>query len=839
MRGIVWKILLVVCASFFVGGAIVDFWYRFVAVPLFGSVCSVELNDIAALIMLGVIVLWSFLSPHRMAGKLWVLIGLYTLLYLELRFMGDRTLHPLVPFHTQMLESLYYADIVPVAMVVYGLTSRRRRRREPHGRENDTASCYFEDSTDVDDLLGHGDMARVLSTVIREEYAHRNNAVGIAVTGEWGAGKSTFLEFLDQSLTDCIRIKFDPWTENSSDVTADLLDRIEEGVRREDMRTARLLRRYFDAVNVTNVTGWFNLTLLAIRRFFDTETPEGQKADMKEKLRELEKPVVVFVDDSDRLPDDQFLKTISIIRGVADLPNVIFIVAFDQQRANAKLKDYGGEDFMRKLFNVMHPLQPIDEKIIARELCRNISLIMCGGLDNNVMSAVNKTLCEINVRRYIPTLREMKRFCNVIEKDYAMIRGSETVNFIDIRQWVVVELIKYTDMLTYTMLRSNPDAYLTLETVFGLNSPCYMLKDGFATGRSESLALLEYLFHDDASGRDDTVLISNPSYFSLYFDGRFPDAYIPSAVEEEYSIEKDDVAFMMRVKADGIIDYIHEFWKERHNTNIESVVCEILTTYPATRLFGVLEAVTLEYVATKRMRKFSELGERDKYREYSRTVAAHPFISVLAWRVMEEFCVFDSHEGVNDDCILKTKHPLVHCAIFNHHIRNRDHDSRIASDGYLFDLLDRLVQEGNHQEVIRVVADCVSADLPEAFLDRYIDAHFLDCLPYLLMWMEDRDTGEKMIYADITAFEGVFLSYDGFTSAMARLRRKGTYDPALLREVRRLVDLTVSTGCKNGYVKAYSFPLLNRYVMEEQKVLSIDALESDSFRDGGDRLEYQ
>lgn len=85
----------------------------------------------------------------------------------------------------------------------------------------------------------------------------------------------------------------------------------------------------------------------------------------------------------------------------------------------------------------------------------------------------------------------------------------------------------------------------------------------------------------------------------------------------------------------------------------------------------------------------------------------------------------------------------------------------------------------------------------------------------------------------------MFLSYDGFTSAMARLRRKGTYDPALLREVRRLVDLTVSTGCKNGYVKAYSFPLLNRYVMEEQKVLSIDALESDSFRDGGDRLEYQ
>lgn len=42
MRGVVWKILLVLCASFFVGGAIVDFWYRFVAVPLFGSVCSVE-----------------------------------------------------------------------------------------------------------------------------------------------------------------------------------------------------------------------------------------------------------------------------------------------------------------------------------------------------------------------------------------------------------------------------------------------------------------------------------------------------------------------------------------------------------------------------------------------------------------------------------------------------------------------------------------------------------------------------------------------------------------------------------------------------------------------------
>jgi len=79
---------------------------------------------------------------------------------------------------------------------------------------------------------------------------------------------------------------------------------------------------------------------------------------------------------------------------------------------------------------------------------------------------------------------------------------------------------------------------------------------------------------------------------------------------------------------------------------------------------------------------------------------------------------------------------------------------------------------------------------PLLFLLETLEAHFLDCLSYIIWWKKDPYTGEKLVYADLGAIEGLFLSYEGFKSKIEKFKCNKLYDIELLNELRRLVDVS-------------------------------------------------
>lgn len=830
-------VLFLICSSFFLEEALIGVWYSWIGLPLFDTVDSSLFFDLVSLGSLSLFICICLLSGHYIPKGMYIIFSVYALIYLEFRFLGSNT-YSLVPFYMPGLNWAAYADIVPIAMAIYAISAKKNISIEEPPRPV-TKTLYFEDRTDVEDILGHKDQAETIAAIIKTEYALSENSVGFAITGEWGAGKSTFLSYLNDSLKDCICINFDPWTERSTNVVSDLLDRIELGIKDKDIVLEKTFRRYVEKVNVTNVTGWFGLMVLAIRNFFDYETEDVRRSKLKAALKNQDKPIVVFIDDSDRLPDDLFLKTVSVIRGIGDFPNMVFIVAFDQQRANDKLKDFGGQDFMCKLFNVIHPLQHVDEDIIKSQLIENISSILTDGphKTESCRAIVDKAFSGLSLKRYLPTLREMKRFCNIIEKDFCIIKDTEILHFIDIRQWLNIELLKFTDLSVYSMIAANPRVYLREETHFGLNSPYYVLKSDAVFSKKESKDLLSALFSPQTGLLKDTCLISNPCYFDLYFNCKFPENYVKSATIDKFTIFEGDSNETRLSKAEGLKEFIHANWSTRNATNIESAVSEILDTYPVDLLYPALEYIAKEYVATRKGTTLKEAGECDGYRKYANVIREHPYLSALSFDKLEELCKFDGHEAADDTCILKSQNPLIHCVIFNYQIRNWDHDGRMYSDDYLFDLLKKLASEGRHHDVVWAVSDCISADLQKKFLSEYLQDHLLDCLPYLLCHYKNPYKKENLIYANIPAIEGLFLSHDGFKKAMSKFKWNKSYDEDLLKELCRLVDLSNYIEIHDEWFKVELFPLLNAYLDGSQTLLSKSHIKSDSFWTDGDRIE--
>ena len=371
-----------------------------------------------------------------------------------------------------------------------------------------------------------------------------------------------------------------------------------------------------------------------------------------------------------------------------------------------------------------------------------------------------------------------------------------------------------------------------------MNSPYYCVKDKVSFGKTWSARLIHNLFPVEIGQQNDTFLISNLRYFNLYSDAFLPENYVTFEDYVHFVIREGDSPDVQSSKCEVIKEFIRSNWKNYRTSNIDSVVCEILKTYPPNLLFPILELIVKEYHANKGMANFGELSEKDNYRKYSRIVRSHIYIAVLAMNAIETICIPNDDDPISDDCILKSKEPLIQCALLNQQIKSCDFDGRVASDGYLFEILKILVNEGKHEDMIWIVTDCDSCILPEEFLKAYVDNLFFDFLQYLLWRDKNHFIGEKLLRVDIAAIEGLFLSYDEFKSTLSRWEYENRYPKDMLEEFGRIVDWSNFHARDYEYLVATKYPLLGKYLREgDYDVISDSVLRSDSFWTEGNRLE--
>ena len=51
---------------------------------------------------------------------------------------------------------------------------------------------------------------------------------------------------------------------------------------------------------------------------------------MKQSLQKIDRPIVVFIDDLDRLGGNEIMEVLKLIRNVANFPGLKFVAAYDR-----------------------------------------------------------------------------------------------------------------------------------------------------------------------------------------------------------------------------------------------------------------------------------------------------------------------------------------------------------------------------------------------------------------------------------------------------------------------------------------------------------------------------
>ncbi|RDV04989.1 KAP family P-loop NTPase fold protein [Undibacter mobilis] len=180
--------------------------------------------------------------------------------------------------------------------------------------------------------------------------------------------------------------------------------------------------------------------------------------ELREKLRTIlaaldGRRVLVVVDDLDRLTPQEALEMVSLIKSLGDLPNVIYLLAYDEIKLAALIHEaihIDGADFLGKIVQYPVHLPSLSQQDLARLLDADLTAIL-GNLSSDDQSRLAGTWQQL-FRHYLRTPRDIRRYVNVIAVSLSSL--AEHLNIVDL---LMIELLRIYEPEVYRWVRQNID----------------------------------------------------------------------------------------------------------------------------------------------------------------------------------------------------------------------------------------------------------------------------------------------------------------------------------------------------------------------------------------------
>ena len=241
------------------------------------------------------------------------------------------------------------------------------------------------------DLLGREPLAASFARRVHALDAQEGVVVG--VYGSWGSGKTSFLNLAKNAFEELgiDVLEFNPWFFGGTD---ELLNRFfgdlsSKMYRRKHLKElARDFAKYGLSVGMptTSLSGmpWlcmlFMVLSFAFKRTFSSQSLHDMRTNIVKDLSRREQPLIVMIDDIDRLTKSETLAVFKLIRLIGRFPNLIYIVACDRDQVEKSLDcdadAPSGRNYMEKIIQYPINLPEMSSREIFNLIDKRIKKII-------------------------------------------------------------------------------------------------------------------------------------------------------------------------------------------------------------------------------------------------------------------------------------------------------------------------------------------------------------------------------------------------------------------------------------------------------------------------------
>lgn len=245
--------------------------------------------------------------------------------------------------------------------------------------------------------------------------------VVVGVLGPWGSGKTSFVNLsrLELNKKGVVTLDFNPWMFSGHEQLvnaffAEISEQLKMKPELSDI--GEKLEDYGEAFSglgwVPFVGPWIERLQLAFKFFFKLfgrkkDGITGRRKKIEDALAKMKNPIVVTLDDIDRLLTSEIRDIFKLVRLTANFPNLIYIVAFDRIRVEKALSEQGipGRDYLEKILQIGIDLPSLPSNLLNSQVYKSIE----SALSNTEPAYFDKEAWpDVYMEIIYPLLRNMR-----------------------------------------------------------------------------------------------------------------------------------------------------------------------------------------------------------------------------------------------------------------------------------------------------------------------------------------------------------------------------------------------------------------------------------------------
>lgn len=282
--------------------------------------------------------------------------------------------------------------------------------------------------------------------------------------GEWGEGKTSVLNLLCKRLEKTHSVfKFDPWFFNDEKPLVESFLR-DLGIVIGDKYIFPSLKKTFAKYGkliLNPLEKYTSIDFSVLTSFMGDETLEDIKNRIVKTLEPLDRKIIIFVDNLDRLQQPEVLQVFKLVKLVSNFPNTVFILSLDQGVVNSVLTKEGDRYFIEKIIQKIVQLPKPRQKAIDEYLGSYLDkIVLESGLSKREQEEIGKQFLEIyqeRLKHSFTTLRRVKRYLNSLRATLA----SEIQKEVSLYDILLLEAIKVFFSSVYEDLWKNRWYYIS------------------------------------------------------------------------------------------------------------------------------------------------------------------------------------------------------------------------------------------------------------------------------------------------------------------------------------------------------------------------------------------
>ena len=438
---------------------------------------------------------------------------------------------------------------------------------EPEPDESD--SLWTDDSVDLrtDDRFDRSGFARSVTEALVRLGRGKSSSV-TALVGSWGLGKTSILSDIERRLSapqpnsGWLVAHLNPWKHSSSEsLVAGFFEAL-RGALPADHRWSEakeslgnLLEAAAGFGSATSLFGFDSSNLLnaSARQLKGGASLSRAEARADAALRNLHQPILIVIDDVDRLGPAELVHLFQLVRALGRLPYVHYLLAYDEAsvvdalyRSELAGTVESARDYLQKIVQLRFDVPPLRQGQAAKFMQENL---------NSLLNEQRVEVADTDERRFekqfndfvvmrLKTPRSLYRWVLHLDVLYPQLKAE-----VDFYDFVLIVWLRLTYPAVATMLQENEHEIFTQQVPprTDLDTRHQLWLDKLARAgvqqfeRNDMYAFLAKILPtiDDAKNKKSTPSnrestrrrhgVGHEDYFGRYFSHHVPSDELPES----------------------------------------------------------------------------------------------------------------------------------------------------------------------------------------------------------------------------------------------------------------------------------------------------------------------